>query len=626
MKILGPLRVLIGLLATVPALTLPPHALARPLAEGEAVSLVFLSSVEHLKGLSAEGFHLLYGFPPGACVVRFAAKDPRILDSLPGVSSHFEAPLAPDIVARMGRAEQRACRIWNAYIWPRYAGLVSPQELDFPEAGRRDRALLPASFESFGEAGGPAPLGAPYGADFYDTSEFLIGSTTIGVVLPSSNGAIDPDLEEWTQAEIESSEVVPVRAADFWVGISLYDLSFVFDFRDPVPTSYEPILHDAGDEYAWVGQVMSNMGYGGGAFTGTRSFCNDLRDAYDTHWAVIMFLLDGTNDAGCDFPSGFWGFSYYGGPYSFSTFCDRPEQRGLLSHELSHNYYSLDEYSGSCACLDEAGYLRVRNTNCRIFPGSCGSGVSCIMRNEQSASVCNFTRGQIGIRDSDADGTPDILDVPPQTVLTPHSPDPAEADTAAYVGSATVVALNNQNPFGQGHDITLNTIALVEYRVDGGAWNPSAPTDGLWDEAQEDYAMTVGPLSPGGHVIETRAVDSSGNVDGTPAADTLTFAVPSSVGAGWVRNSPTITVYPNPVPHGRSVFFGIRSPSAVEISLYSSTGRTLRTISAPAGPEDLRLLRWDVRDEQRESLTSGVVFYRVRTGDEDRYGKIVLLP
>jgi hypothetical protein len=37
-----------------------------------------------------------------------------------------------------------------------------------------------------------------YGAGYYDVTEYMIGSVAVALILPESNGALDPSTENWT--------------------------------------------------------------------------------------------------------------------------------------------------------------------------------------------------------------------------------------------------------------------------------------------------------------------------------------------------------------------------------------------------------------------------------------------
>jgi len=78
---------------------------------------------------------------------------------------------------------------------------------------------------------------------------------------------------------------------------------------------------------------------------------------------------------------------------------------------------------------------------------------------------------------------------------------------------------------GPGNDVSINTISNVQYRVDGGIWINAAASDGAFDGPVESFTFTTAPLSHGPHTIEAYAQNSVGNVDPTPASDTITIDV-----------------------------------------------------------------------------------------------------
>ncbi len=94
----------------------------------------------------------------------------------------------------------------------------------------------------FAESSYAAELQMPYGAGFYDTSEYLIGNIAVGIVLLESNGAIDASTEDWT-AEEEANVVNEIRAGlEWWIARNpSAKLTFKYDIHYKVPTSYEPI-------------------------------------------------------------------------------------------------------------------------------------------------------------------------------------------------------------------------------------------------------------------------------------------------------------------------------------------------------------------------------------------------
>jgi hypothetical protein len=58
----------------------------------------------------------------------------------------------------------------------------------------------------------------------------------------------------------------------------------------------------------------------------------------------------------------------------------------------------------------------------------------------------------------------------------------------------------------------LSTIRFLEFAVNGGDWKYVAPADGVFDDREESFRITLEDLKPGAHTVAVRATDAEGNV------------------------------------------------------------------------------------------------------------------
>ena len=139
----------------------------------------------------------------------------------------------------------------------------------------------------------PQPPGAapdsPPGPGFYDTSEFFIGSVSVGVFLMESNGSA----YNWSDSEVTQTLNGIYAAMDWWInrGGTAANLSFTYDLHIRQPTTYEPIQRPSADDYLWVGEAMTGLGYPS-SYASVRQYLNDLRNANGTDWAYAIFVVD----------------------------------------------------------------------------------------------------------------------------------------------------------------------------------------------------------------------------------------------------------------------------------------------------------------------------------------------
>jgi len=408
----------------------------------------------------------------------------------------------------------------------------------------------------------------PWGSQWPDTSEYLLAdprkpiSVMVSLILPESNG----HAEDWTMTGTIFTDgwtaFGKVAAAlDFWASNApvCAPLTFGLTLPQTATTSVEPILLRAtgpaggcmGQENLWIDEVISQIcpGCPGPSYVDkVRQYDDAFRILVDADWAYTIFVVNSQNDPDNSFaplPAGppcnsaaLFAYAYLGGPFIVMTWGNDGYgitwMDAVAAHETGHIFYALDEYCSASSPAATSGYLNVANGNHQFaFPGVCptdyscsefppppATGVCCIMRGQTDSystdGICDFTMGQIGWRDADNDSVMDILNKPPDAVLTFTDPSvingavrPALVrQTARITGVATCGTIFNDNPypFGLRNNITVSRVVDVTYRVDGGPLLPAFPPDGSFSSGQEAFYFDISFASPGStYTLEVRA-------------------------------------------------------------------------------------------------------------------------
>ncbi len=337
-----------------------------------------------------------------------------------------------------------------------------------------------------------------------------MGSVAVGIFLAESTG----DAYDWSDAEVVETLEGIYAAHTWWASMEpRANLSFAYELRIREPTTWEPIENPLVDAHLWINEIMANLGYAEGDVRArTLRYNNDLRDRLGTDWAYSIFVADSDDNVNFGrFTDDEYACGYLGGPsftmsrYSSWAFNSADYFRTVPAHEIGHMFYATDEYDTDP--VDFSGYLKCPDNN----------GAPGIM-NQNTLTVSESTRCQLGWVDSDGDGILDVLDIPPETIL--GLPNDADENRRQYGGTATVMARPNQNPRGPKNDVTISRIAGVNFRVDDGPWMPARADDGTFDEPVESFSFVTPPLETGVHTVEVQAQDSEGEVDPTPAWST----------------------------------------------------------------------------------------------------------
>ena len=112
------------------------------------------------------------------------------------------------------------------------------------------------------------PTAVPFGATNRDTSEFMIGTAVVDVVLFESTGQIDPDTETWTAEQLVDMQTRAVEGLTWWTDTlaaqgTAHSINFDINLQyaaTPIFTPYEPISRPTTEMELWVNSFLDVVG------------------------------------------------------------------------------------------------------------------------------------------------------------------------------------------------------------------------------------------------------------------------------------------------------------------------------------------------------------------------------
>ncbi|MGC8885438.1 MAG: hypothetical protein ACP5KK_03035, partial [Candidatus Nanoarchaeia archaeon] len=202
-----------------------------------------------------------------------ALKLPKNLDLL--IEEKFDAKVFRDRVPETAKATPAALDFWNSQFEPKTKPLVEdftfPNDFIIPKENLFERNL----YNGVGILSPPGSSGFPPGwyLCYSHESHYAIGDVFVTIVLPESNGSVDPNLENWTSAQISKVNSEVGLALNWWVARSIkynvsYPLTFWMYSESIVRNiSEEPIIHEIGYMPSFVDEVLEQiMGVPGGQY------------------------------------------------------------------------------------------------------------------------------------------------------------------------------------------------------------------------------------------------------------------------------------------------------------------------------------------------------------------------
>ncbi len=535
--------IVLGLTLLLSVLVPAGGVAADPALASSGRALILLSDDADLDAVSQRvheaGGRVVHVFPPSALIAETAGELPATI----GVEAVHNDRVGRASMTELDEDARRAARTWNHLLAP------SPSS--------QDNQLVGDSLGNFGGNAFEPPTPWVISMDppsddptpgFRQTSEFFIGRVAVGIVMPQSDGSIDPSTEAWTGSLRDSVLAEITAALDWWAAREpRANLTFVYDDNggEPVTTSYEPITRPYTDEYLWIAETMENKGYSGSTyFDRVYAYNNTLRETHDTDWAFTIFVVNSTEDPDDRFADGFFAYAYIGGPFCVVTTgvggYGIQHLGAVVAHEVGHIFHALDQYEGAGgSCASQAGYLAVENQNKAGI--DCLSDEPSIMRSLvepfASGALDPYARGQVGWQDSAGNAILDPVNTTIVLTNTSYLTHPVHSNVFEFAGTV------QQKPYPSATraSVTINTIDTVQYRIGDGEWVLAEPADGAFDTWQESFHFTTHPLPTGEHTVDIRAMDSWGNsltdtlatvYAVNPADDTLVTTLTRVEGSG----------------------------------------------------------------------------------------------
>ena len=356
-----------------------------------------------------------------------------------------------------------------------------------------------------------------------DTAEYMLGSVAVTVVLLESNGLADSSTENWTDAHRQEVVQRIQDGLDWWKQslaqiTSKHRLEFLLDrkFIDSAfSTDYEPISRRSDDFSLWVDGFLDAQGFGSQSLLddNMRAFNHSQRLKHKTDWAFTIFVINSQNDSDGQFASSSShksAFSFAGGLFQVVP---STSPASTYAHETGHMFWALDEYAEGASYYRRRGYYNTQNTNALVAnPNTPFIQSDSIMADGLSLERAYLTRtspastfAMVGWKDSDQDGIFDVLDLP--ITLNAIGQYDKFSGLFRWSGDARIGTLPNLNSSGNQSSISIDKIARLETRIDGGDWIPRLFPNSA--SVSIDLVLALGPGHEG-KVIDFRAVSDLG--------------------------------------------------------------------------------------------------------------------
>ncbi len=138
----------------------------------------------------------------------------------------------------------------------------------------------------------------------------------------------------------------------------------------------------------------------------------------------------------------------------------------------------------------------------------------------------------------------------------------------------------------------------------------------------EPLTYTLSPDLPAGLSFDaaTRTISGTPQSEGSPV---YIYTVTDALGASVTMQLQTrpaafalATNYPNPFNPATTIQYALPQPADVQLTVYNVVGQVVRTLVAEHQAAGRYLVAWDATNDNGQSLSAGVYFYRLQAGGE----------
>jgi len=381
----------------MPQLSFGKNALLILAAESSHIIHTTLQEIERLGG------RIVHVYPPRILIGEIPPPIEAQVRALANIAEFHRGRVDLAAVERFGPAAVQAVKGWNRGFAASFRALKSGRASEGKSWGSPDHApegpVQPP--KGWNEPRSPRrdqPAPGP------GTSDYLIGKVAVNIII------VEGKSSPYSFTPMERDTVVAeVQDGLGWLG-SLEPkarVSWFYEIRT-VTLDLDPAQVPDFSEDTWRDAAMAQLGYPA-SWDGLEQFVRARRTALGTDWTLAIFITR--------FP--LWHFAYAFKPrivmnYDLDSWGIEDMDR-IVAHETGHIFGAADEYAESkCSCSERFGYLQIENGNCELCAPT---HVECIMSHNTWA-MCEYTRGQLGWRDSNGDGILDPLDEPMPTTAS----------------------------------------------------------------------------------------------------------------------------------------------------------------------------------------------------------------